>query len=79
MEKAGKGMNKMQKVANKLQKAGQTVNKFADKVEKNIDKTNKALKNAAEGSDAEQQQEQRNGDMIGGAANKTFGTGNKKK
>ena len=72
-------MNKMQKVANKLQKAGQTVNKFADKVGKTIDKAEKSLKNTAEGSDTGQQQEQRNGDMIGGAANKTFGTGNKKK
>ena len=72
IEKGGKGVEKAEKVVGKVAKAAETVSNMADKAGKTMDKI-------TEVSDAEQQQEQRNGDMIGGAANKTFGTGNKKK
>lgn len=44
------------------------------------DKAGKTMDKITEVSDAgQQQQEQSDSDLIGGAANKTFGTGNKKK
>lgn len=73
LEKTGKGVEKAEKVVGKVAKAAETVSNMADKAGKTMDKI-------TEVSDAgQQQQEQSDSDLIGGAANKTFGTGNKKK
>ena len=73
IEKGGKGVEKAEKVVGKVAKAAETVSNMADKAGKTMDKI-------TEVSDAgQQQQEQSDSDLIGGAANKTFGTGNKKK
>lgn len=82
MEKSGKAVKKAEKVTGKIKKAGQTVNKFAEKAGKTAEKT----ANSADSSDEQkkqqgqdQQSQQQSDDLIGGAADKILGTGNKKK
>ncbi len=79
LEKAGKGMKKVEKVAGKLKKAGQKMGKFADKIGKTANKAADAVDSIPTSDQQQQQQQDSDNDLIGGAADKTFGTGNKKK
>ncbi len=53
--------------------------KFADKIGKTANKAADAVDSIPTSDQQQQQQQDSDNDLIGGAADKTFGTGNKKK
>lgn len=82
MEQAGKGVKNVEKVTGKIKEGAKAVGKVAEQAGKAAEKTANSVDSSDEqrkqqGQD--QQSQQQSDDLIGGAADKTLGTGNKKK